>query len=86
MATSSESAVVDEGPGQDALIGVDWELSWVANQERSRRVAWRVAAVAALVALVEAIAIAVLTPMHSIVPYVVSVDRYEWRCTRGAEC
>jgi type IV secretion system protein VirB8 len=54
---------------------VDWETSLVANESRSRRNAWHVATAAALVALAEAAALVGLTPLHTVVPYVVTVDR-----------
>jgi type IV secretion system protein VirB8 len=57
------------------LPRVDWETSLVANESRSRRTAWQVAGAASLVALVEAGALVGLTPLHSVVPYVVTVDR-----------
>ncbi|MGA2549083.1 MAG: type IV secretion system protein [Burkholderiaceae bacterium] len=57
------------------LPRVDWETSLVANESRSRRTAWRVAAIATLIAALEAIALSALAPLHSVVPYVVSVDR-----------
>ncbi|MBV8686600.1 MAG: hypothetical protein JOZ90_11825 [Alphaproteobacteria bacterium] len=42
---------------------------------RSRRVAWIVAAVAVAIALFEAIALIVLTPLKTVVPYTLLVDR-----------
>lgn len=52
---------------------------WSADREQllasSRRTAWIVAAVAAAVALFEAIALIALTPLKSTVPYTLLVDR-----------
>jgi type IV secretion system protein VirB8 len=60
---------------QQALAEVDWETSLVVNEARSRQVAWRVAAASLTVAALESVALFLLTPLHSITPYVVSVDR-----------
>lgn len=53
--------------------------SWAADihgsLRASRRVAWIVAGVAVLVALLEAIALAALTPLKTVVPYTLLVDR-----------
>lgn len=74
-------ARLDERAGQGGLASLDrslevnWEISLLTNQARSQRIAWRVAAATCLIAVAEAIAITVLVPLHSITPYVVSVDR-----------
>ena len=53
--------------------------SWAADihgsLRASRRVAWIVAGAAVLVALLEAIALAALTPLKTVVPYTILVDR-----------
>jgi type IV secretion system protein VirB8 len=53
--------------------------SWSADREQaaasSRKVAWIVAAVAAGVALLEAIALVLLLPLKSVVPYTLLVDK-----------
>jgi len=53
--------------------------SWARDRQEglraSRRVAWIVAGVAAGVALLEAIALVVLTPLKTVVPYTLLVDR-----------
>lgn len=53
--------------------------SWSADRQRglsaSRRVAWIVAGVATSVALLEAIALAALLPLKTVVPYTLLVDR-----------
>jgi type IV secretion system protein VirB8 len=53
--------------------------SWAADRERSRRLsqraAWIVAAIATIIALFEAIALAALAPLKTVVPYTLMVDR-----------
>jgi type IV secretion system protein VirB8 len=53
--------------------------SWAADVQgalrRSRRIAWTVAAVAGGIALVEAVALAVMAPLKTVVPYTILVDR-----------
>lgn len=53
--------------------------SWAADRERARasglRTAWIVAAVAATIALLEAVALAMLVPLKTTVPYTLLVDR-----------
>ena len=53
--------------------------SWAADQigtlRLSRRVAWIVAAVAAVIAIVEGLALIVLMPLKTTVPYTLMVDR-----------
>ena len=53
--------------------------SWSADRARagasSRRIAWLVAAVAAGVALLEAIALVMLLPLKTVIPYTLLVDR-----------
>lgn len=53
--------------------------SWAVDNDhqraRSNRVAWIVAAVAAAIALLEALALVALTPLKTVVPYTVMVDR-----------
>ncbi|MXO56295.1 hypothetical protein GRI36_05310 [Altererythrobacter gangjinensis] len=53
----------------------DWSRSVTADVERSRRIAWIVACVAALIAVLEAIALVYLTPLKTVVPYTLLVDR-----------
>ncbi len=57
------------------LRNLDWEVDALMNTRRSERVAWRVAAGFAGVALVMAAAITMLVPLHKVVPYVVTVDK-----------
>ena len=53
--------------------------TWGADRERSasasRKVAWIVAGIAAAIALLEAIALIVLLPLKTVVPYTLLVDR-----------
>lgn len=51
-----------------------WELDRAARAERSKKVAWGVAGVAAAIALAEAIALAGLTPLKKSEPYVIRVN------------
>lgn len=53
----------------------DWSHDRTVAMERSARTAWIVAGIAALVALAEAIALIVLTPLKTVVPYTLLVDR-----------
>lgn len=52
-----------------------WALDSQASSERSRRIAWIVAAIAMTVALLEALALVALAPIKTVVPYTVMVDR-----------
>ncbi|WP_206956019.1 virB8 family protein [Trinickia acidisoli] len=53
-----------------------WEDSRVLMIERSERRAWRVAAASVVVAVAAVIALALLTPLKSAVPFLVYVDRF----------
>lgn len=54
--------------------------SWAVDREkalvRSRTIAWRVASGACLVAVLEALAVVALTPLKTVVPYTLLVDRH----------
>lgn len=54
--------------------------SWAADRQDSlrlsRRIAWLVAGVAAGIALLEAVALALLVPLKTVVPYTLLVDRH----------
>jgi type IV secretion system protein VirB8 len=56
-------------------IADSWSTSVTADLERSRRIAWVVAAVASAIALLLAIALVVLLPLKTIEPYTLLVDR-----------
>lgn len=53
----------------------DWEQDRQYRLERSERRAWRVAGAASVIAVMCAVALAALTPLKTLVPYVISVDR-----------
>jgi type IV secretion system protein VirB8 len=55
--------------------GDSWAGDRTAELRGSRRVAWIVAAVAVVVALFEAVALIVLLPLKTVVPYTLLVDR-----------
>jgi len=67
----------DERKDRDAYYRA--AQSWGGDREASllssRRVAWIVAAVAAVIALVEGVALVVLMPLKTVVPYTLLVDR-----------
>lgn len=54
--------------------------AWAADKEAglrlSRRIAWLVAGVAAGIAMLEAVALALLVPLKTVVPYTLLVDRH----------
>lgn len=59
----------------DIEVEGSWAVSVTDQLERSRRIAWIVAAVAAAVALLLAIALVILLPLKTAVPYTLLVDR-----------
>jgi type IV secretion system protein VirB8 len=67
----------DPGRARDAYYreAASWNEDRLAWTHRSRRVAWIVAAAATAVALAEAIALVVLLPLKTVVPYTLMVDR-----------
>lgn len=54
---------------------VTWREDLVGKEAASRRIAWIVASVAACIAVLEALALAGLAPLKTVVPYTVLVDR-----------
>lgn len=56
-------------------IAQSWGTSVTENLERSRRVAWIIAGVTSVIALLLAIALVVLLPLKTVVPYTLLVDR-----------
>lgn len=52
-----------------------WSNDRVEELSSSRRIAWIVAGIAALIALFEGIALVALTPLKTVVPYTLLVDR-----------
>lgn len=55
--------------------GRSWGADRLADNDRSRRVAWIIAGVAATIAALEAVALAGLIPLKTVVPMAVLVDR-----------
>jgi type IV secretion system protein VirB8 len=52
-----------------------WAKDRQQAQRKSQRIAWIVASVAVVVAVLEAVALTVLTPLKTVVPYTLMVDR-----------
>lgn len=52
-----------------------WNRDRVQSMRTSHRIAWAIAAAAALIALLEAIALALLMPLKTVQPYTLMVDR-----------
>lgn len=52
-----------------------WAIDSHDSNTRSRRIAWIIAAIATVVALLEALALVALAPIKTVVPYTVLVDR-----------
>lgn len=52
-----------------------WSGDRLRSEERSRRIAWRVAIGAGVIALAEACALVALLPLKTVVPYTLLVDR-----------
>lgn len=75
-ATPQESSG-DEAADPDAIYrdAATWAADRRAAGERSRTLAWTIAGIAVAVALIEAIALAALTPLKREVPYTLLVDR-----------
>jgi type IV secretion system protein VirB8 len=61
--------------GQTAEPAASWAADVQGALRRSRKIAWTVAAIAAGIALVEAIALAVMAPLKTVAPYTILVDR-----------
>lgn len=55
--------------------GASWAADVHGSLRASRRIAWIVAAAAVTVAVLEALALALLAPMKTVVPYTILVDR-----------
>ena len=64
------------GAGKDIFgEGASWEADTIARRDKSERRAWTVAFVSLALAAAAVIGIAVLGPMHRVVPYVFAVDK-----------
>lgn len=61
--------------GETVEIADSWGTSVTENLERSRRTAWIVTAIASAIALLLAIALIILLPLKTTVPYTLLVDR-----------
>ena len=61
--------------GDEVEVADSWGTSVTESLERSRRTAWIVAIVASAIALLLAIALVVLLPLKTVVPYALLVDR-----------
>lgn len=59
----------------DLPVAASWATSVAEDLERSNRRAWIVAIIAALVALLEALALVSLVPLKTVEPYTLLVDR-----------
>ena len=51
-----------------------WETDKLRENQKSKRIAWAVAAISNLISLVAVIAVALLAPLKSVEPYVIRVD------------
>lgn len=61
--------------GEKVEIADSWGTSVTEALERSRRTAWIVAGLAGMIALLLAIALVVMLPLKTVVPYTLMVDR-----------
>jgi len=59
----------------DLPVAASWATSVTDDLERSNRRAWIVAIIAAIIALLEAVALVFLVPLKTVVPYTLMVDR-----------
>ena len=73
LAEAILSAVADLKPYFDEAKS--WDADRLRAAERSRRLAWTLAGVAGLVAATAVFAVAALTPLKTVEPFVVRVDR-----------
>src|SRR3546814_8784359 len=56
-------------------VAASWERDKLAAAERSKKLAWVVAGVAGALATAGVVAVAALTPLKTVEPYVITVDR-----------
>lgn len=61
--------------GEKVEISDSWGVSITEDLERSRRTAWIVASIVSAIALLLAVALVVLLPLKTVVPYTLLVDR-----------
>lgn len=60
---------------EEAEVADSWAISATDQLERSRRMAWIVAGIAGVIALLLAIALVILMPLKTVEPYTLLVDR-----------
>ncbi len=65
----------DEALGEYYQEAQSWSEDLDETRAKSRKLAWIVAGVATLVALMEAVALVALTPLKTVVPYTLLVDK-----------
>lgn len=61
--------------GSDFAVDESWATSVTDELERSRRIAWIIATISTAIALLLAIALVLLLPLKTVVPYTLLVDR-----------
>ncbi|RDC58909.1 Type IV secretion system protein virB8 [Alteripontixanthobacter maritimus] len=61
--------------GEEVVIADSWATSVTADLERSCRIAWIVAGISAIAALLLALAIVIMLPLKTVEPYTLLVDR-----------
>lgn len=61
--------------GEEIEVANSWATSVTSELERSRRIAWIVAIIASIIALLLAAAILIMLPLKSVEPYTLLVDR-----------
>lgn len=59
----------------DPPVAASWAVSVTEDLKRSNRIAWLVASVAAIIAILEGLALVFLVPLKSVEPYTLLVDR-----------
>jgi len=73
--THSKDLKSDKRRGEYYQEAATWAADIHGALRASRRVAWIIAAAAAAIAVLEAIALAALAPLKTVVPYTITVDR-----------
>ena len=75
MAADGGSNAPNEGRGAYYRNAETWANDINASTQRSKKLAWRIAAAAILIAVLEALALVALAPLKTVVPYTILVDR-----------
>lgn len=65
----------EEAKEEKLIPGLSWDADIVLNERKSRTMAWRVASAAIVMAMLMAVALIMIMPLHTVVPYVVTVDK-----------